>query len=119
MDAGAGADGVDAANPGRAALNDAVCAVAPWPGRAAFRTVPLWSSGDAGPCTISAGPGGQEFALALAGRGGALAFGVLAQSLLAYLLLPEGRGVYALCVTSAMTLGALFTLSVGRAPNTL
>ena len=59
-------------------------------------------------------PGGQEFALALAGRGGALAFGVLAQSLLAYLLLPEGRGVYALCVTSAMMLGVLFTLSVGR-----
>lgn len=59
-------------------------------------------------------PGGQEFALALAGRGGALAFGLLAQSLLAYLLLPEGRGVYALCVTSAMLLGALFTLSAGR-----
>lgn len=58
--------------------------------------------------------GGQEFALALAGRGGSLAFGLLAQSLLAYLLLPEGRGVYALCVTSATLLGALFTLSAGR-----
>lgn len=58
--------------------------------------------------------GGQEVALMLAARAGVLAFAQLSQSLLAYTLLPEGRGAYAIYVTSAVLLGTLFAVSADR-----
>lgn len=58
--------------------------------------------------------GGQEVALVLAARAGVLVFAQLSQSLLAYTLLPEGRGDYAIYVTFAVLAGMLFAVSADR-----
>ena len=53
--------------------------------------------------------GGQDAALVFATGVGTVVFGLAIQSLLAYTLLPEGRGSFALCVVFAGVLGVLFT----------
>ena len=53
--------------------------------------------------------GGQDAALVFATGVGTVIFGLAIQSLLAYTLLPEGRGSFALCVAFAGVLGVLFT----------
>lgn len=58
--------------------------------------------------------GGQEFVVVLATRVVLLFVGILHQSLLAYTLLPEGRGAYALCVLFGFLLGTFFTPGAGR-----
>ncbi len=58
--------------------------------------------------------GGQEVSIVFASRTGLQVFGLLSQSLLAYTLLPEGRGAYAICVMFTVLLGMLFTLSADR-----
>ena len=52
----------------------------------------------------------HEVALVFTSRAGAYTFGILRQSLLAYILLPEGRGSYAVCVTFAVLIGLVFSL---------
>lgn len=47
-------------------------------------------------------------------RGMVLALGVVTQSLLAYTLLPEGRGAYAICVLFGDLAGVIFTLGSSR-----
>ena len=58
--------------------------------------------------------GRQEVAVLLATRGMVLALGVLTQSLLAYTLLPAGRGAYAICVLFGELAGIAFTAAAGR-----
>ncbi len=58
--------------------------------------------------------GGQEVAVTFTSRAGVYAVSILTQSLLAYLLLPEGRGAYAVCVTFAFLLSVVFTFSIDR-----
>ena len=58
-----------------------------------------------GPATT----GGQDAAIVFATQVGTVIFGLAIQSLLAYTLLPEGRGSFALCVVFAGVLSALFT----------
>ena len=53
--------------------------------------------------------GGQDAAIVFATQAGNVIFGLGIQSLLAYTLLPEGRGSFALCVVFASVLGVLFT----------
>ena len=53
-------------------------------------------------------------ALLLLSRGAALALNLVAQSLLAYALLPEGRGAYAVCVLFGDLAGVVFTLGTAR-----
>ena len=53
--------------------------------------------------------GGQDAAIVFATGVGTVLFGLAIQSLLAYTLLPEGRGSFALCVVFASVLGVLFT----------
>ena len=53
--------------------------------------------------------GGQDAAIVFATQAGNVIFGLAIQSLLAYTLLPEGRGSFALCVVFASVLGVLFT----------
>ena len=53
--------------------------------------------------------GGQEAAMLFAARIGLYAPGVLIQGLLAWLLLPEGRGSYAVCLVFGNLLSLLFT----------
>ena len=53
--------------------------------------------------------GGQDAAIVFATQVGKVIFGLAVQSLLAYMLLPEGRGSFALCVVLAGALGVLFT----------
>lgn len=55
--------------------------------------------------------GGVEAALVLASRSWVYAAGVLMQSILAYSLLPEGRGAYAVCVTFAYLASVALPLS--------
>ena len=52
--------------------------------------------------------GGQEVVVVLATRAGLVIFGLAIQSLLAYALLPEGRGAYAVCVMFGSLLAVLF-----------
>ena len=52
--------------------------------------------------------GGQELVVVLATRAGLVIFGLAIQSLLAYALLPEGRGAYAVCVMFGSLLAVLF-----------
>ncbi len=52
--------------------------------------------------------GGQELVVVLATRAGLVIFGIAIQSLLAYALLPEGRGAYAVCVMFGSLLAVLF-----------
>ena len=58
--------------------------------------------------------GGQEVALLLAMRVTVLAFALLGQSLLAYALLPEGRGAYAVCVLVGALAGVVTTPGADR-----
>ena len=58
--------------------------------------------------------GRREISVLLATRGMVLVLGVLTQSLLAYALLPEGRGAYAICVLFGDVAGVLVTLGSGR-----
>ena len=53
-------------------------------------------------------------ALLLLTRGAVLALNLVAQSLLAYALLPEGRGAYAVCVLFGDLAGVVFTLGTAR-----
>ena len=53
--------------------------------------------------------GGRDAAIVLATGVGKIIFGLGIQSLLAYTLLVEGRGSFALCVVFASVLGVLFT----------
>ena len=53
-------------------------------------------------------------ALLLLTRGVVLALNLVAQSLLAYALLPEGRGAYAVCVLFGDLAGVVFTLGTAR-----
>lgn len=52
----------------------------------------------------------HEVALVFTSRAGVYTLGILRQSLLAYILLPEGRGSYAVCVTFAVLIGLVFSL---------
>lgn len=52
--------------------------------------------------------GGQDVAIAFATRVGLVIVGLLIQGMLAYLLLPEGRGSYALCLVFGTLLGLFF-----------
>lgn len=58
--------------------------------------------------------GREEVAVLLATRGGVLALNILVQGLLAYALLPAGRGAYAVCVWFGGLAGALAALGSGR-----
>ncbi len=61
------------------------------------------------------GPAGsQEVATLLTMHGAVLALSVLTQSILAYTLLPEGRGSYAVCVLFASIAGVLCALGTAR-----
>ena len=58
--------------------------------------------------------GGQEIVLLLATQIGGVIAGLAIQSLIAYALLPEGRGAYAVCIMLATLLGVLFTPGADR-----
>ena len=53
--------------------------------------------------------GGRDTAILFAARGGMLVLGLMIQLLLAWTLLPEGRGAYAVCVVFAGLLGLACT----------
>ncbi len=53
--------------------------------------------------------GGQDVAILFATRIGHVVLGLLNQAMLAYTLLPEGRGSYAVCVVFGSLLGLLFS----------
>ena len=57
-------------------------------------------------------PGAQEVAISLGTRAAIVASGVGMQSLLAYSLLPAGRGAFAVCTLFASMLGVIFTPGV-------
>lgn len=61
-----------------------------------------------------AASGKQEIAVLLATRGMVLALGVLTQSVLAYILMPEGRGAYAVCVLFGDLSGVIISLGTAR-----
>lgn len=63
---------------------------------------------------ISNTSGGQEIVSVLTTWTILTGFGIMRQSLLAYILLPEGRGAYAICITFAMLFGMIFTLSTDQ-----
>ena len=58
--------------------------------------------------------GSQEALINIGRRVGIVGIGLLTQGLLAYTLGPEGRGAYAVCVTFAVLLAILLTLSVDK-----
>lgn len=58
--------------------------------------------------------GSQEVALSLAAQAWTLLGGLAGQSLLAYTLLPEGRGAYAVCMLFGNLMGLSFTPGAGR-----
>ncbi len=58
--------------------------------------------------------GGREVVIIFATQTGRCASGLLLQSLLAYLLLPEGRGAYAVCISFASLLGVGVTFGADR-----
>ena len=66
---------------------------------------PLEPDRPAGPRTT----GGQDATIVFATQAGRVVFGVAIQSLLAYTLLPQGRGSFAVCVVFAHVLAVLFT----------
>ncbi len=53
--------------------------------------------------------GGQDVIISLATRLGLAAGSLLVQAMLAYMLLPEGRGAYAVCLVFGTLLGLVFT----------
>ncbi len=53
--------------------------------------------------------GGQDVSVLFATLGGMAALNLLIQGLLAYMLLPEGRGAYAVCIVFGTLLGLLLT----------
>lgn len=59
-------------------------------------------------------PGGQEVTVIFTAQVLVYAIGILSQSLLAYLLEPEGRGAYAICITFAQLLGMVFSFSADK-----
>lgn len=61
-----------------------------------------------------AASGKQEVAVLLATRGMVLALGVLTQGVLAYILMPEGRGAYAICVLFGDLSGVIISLGTAR-----
>ena len=61
--------------------------------------------------TSASGSAGRQFAGLFTARLATHAAGLLTQSLLAYLLLPAGRGAYAVCVTFAYLVSVGLTLS--------
>ena len=62
--------------------------------------------------TSAGSSAGREFVALFAARLATHAAGLLTQSLLAYLLLPSGRGAYAVCVTFAYLIAVGLSLSV-------
>ena len=58
--------------------------------------------------------GGQEVAVIFTAQVFVYTTGILSQSLLAYLLEPEGRGAYAICITFAQLLGMVFSFSADK-----
>ncbi len=67
---------------------------------------------DALPAAAAVGAdAGRDAAIVLATRVGVAVASIASQSLLAYLLLPAGRGAYAVCVTFAYLLGMLLSVS--------
>lgn len=67
--------------------------------------IPVETCTPAGPRTT----GGQDAAIVFATNVAKVLFGLAIQSLLAYTLLPDGRGSFAVCVVFASFLGVLFT----------
>ncbi len=59
-------------------------------------------------------PAAREVALVFGTRVGVYTIALLSQSLLAYLLLPAGRGEYAVCVAFASMLGVVFAVSTAN-----
>lgn len=53
--------------------------------------------------------GGQDVAVVFASRIGLVVLGLLIQGMLAHMLLPEGRGSYAVCIAFGTLLGLMFT----------
>ena len=66
---------------------------------------PVESDTPPGPRTT----GGRDAATVFAAQSGRVVFGIAIQSLLAWMLLPEGRGSFALCAAFAGFLSVLFT----------
>ena len=58
--------------------------------------------------------GGQEVAIIFTAQVFVYTTGILSQSLLAYILQPEGRGAYAICITFAHLLGMVFSFSADK-----
>ncbi len=58
--------------------------------------------------------GGEDVAVVIATHAGLIMAGLAVQSLLAYALLPEGRGAYAVCVMFGGLFGALFSPGADR-----
>lgn len=58
--------------------------------------------------------GGQDAALVFATQAWVTVAGLICQSMLAYLLLPEGRGAYAVCVAFAHILGIFLTFGADQ-----
>ena len=63
---------------------------------------------------IPATTGGQDVAVVLATQAGLIIAGLAMQSVLAYTLLPEGRGSYAVCVMFGGLFGGLFSPGADR-----
>ena len=61
------------------------------------------------PLTESSRSGGQDVALVFATRIGVVLLGLVAQAMLARMLLPDGRGAYAVCLVFATVLGMVCT----------
>ena len=76
------------------------------PGAASLEAEPAGSA--------AAQPAAREVALVFGTRLGVYGIGLLSQSLLAYLLLPAGRGEYAVCVAIGSLLGVLFSVSAAN-----
>ena len=68
------------------------------------RTTPGTNSERTRPST-----GGQDVAVVFASRAALILFNIVTQGVLAHLLLPEGRGSYAVCVAFGTSLGLLCT----------
>ncbi len=72
------------------------------------------SSPEAESAGSTVSPGAREVALVFGTRLGVYGFGIVGQSLLAYLLLPAGRGEYAVCIAFGSVLGVISALSAAN-----